>query len=125
MFSSITEAELSIFSAADYFKFEDIKAAVDSGNTLSPLIIKYFSDLAFVLARKSLKTSSGIELATKLKNVFSEILKSNLLSAEIKGKMDRTISDTLLDLTFAGGNHKVASFRFAPFIQESSTKHND
>lgn len=116
MFESITVEMVNGLTDGERTIYEYLLSNVKPKRLVSMLEIQHFSKLAFLLAFRSERTGKSILIAEPLQQIFKEIINSKFISIDTKKKMKMEISDTLLDFNYAAGNHKMASFRLAPFI---------
>lgn len=116
MFSAVTDEMLADLGSANLERFNYIKGTIEQGELTPPLVVRKFSDLAFSLAIKSMDTGKGIEFAEILKGIFRKYLESSQISIDTKNKMESLISETELDLIYAGGNHRIASLRLGHLL---------
>ena len=96
-----------------------IKASLEQGELTPPLVLQRFSDLAFSLALKSVKTGVKFEIAVPLQKTLNGYLHLPLISIDTKSKMQALIGETKLDLLYASGNHNISSLRLAPYLMHS------
>ena len=86
-------------------------------------LLEEYSTMAFEMARMTLHKRINCEyLANQCEVMFKGFIDSDILN-KTKPSVKKTISETLLDLKYAGGNQKIASIRMAPIIR--MTKENN
>ena len=116
MFNQITEEMISNLDAVNRERFESIRCTLEQDGLVPPIVLRRFSDLAFSLAKKSMKTGESFPIANPLLEIFNEFSASSRLSLDTKAKMRQLISETKLDLSYASGNHDFSSLRLHPYF---------
>ena len=116
MFDSITPEMIDGFTEGERKLYDYLIRNIVSENLISPLIIRRFSQLAFLLALRSMRLNVTIPAAELLRRIFNELIHSKFISIEDKKRLRITISDALLDFNYASGNHKMISLRLMPFM---------
>lgn len=117
MINEITPEMLGVLDETEKEKLGYIIDSINKNQVTSPLVVKYFSDIAFSLAIQSHRKGAGIPLAEILKQIFNDYTNSSLISIETKAKNKELIADTKMDLYYATGNHRISSLRLAPYIR--------
>lgn len=116
MFDSITPEMIDGFTEGERKLYDYLIKNTVSEKLISPLIIRRFSQLAFLLALRSMRLNVTIPAAELLRRIFNELIHSKFISIEDKKRLRITISDALLDFNYASGNHKMISLRLMPFM---------
>lgn len=120
MFDSIAPEMINDFTKGEVDIYNYLTNNIEPGKLIPPLVLRRFSQLAFLLALRSLRTDVVIPAAVPLKKVFKDIIDSKYVSIETKDRLRIDISDALLDFSYASGNHKMTSFRMMPFVINNS-----
>ena len=112
-FSIITDEMMSSLSETERKKYDCVREAIESGGLVSPMIVKWFSELGFMLAWDSMKSGKAVEIARPLGEIFGELTKTTRVSLDTKSQLKGIISEGILDYAYAGGNHSIMSLRLA------------
>ena len=115
MFNEISNQMIESLDSVDQKRFNYIKESIEQSSPVSPLLIRYFSDLAFSLAKQSLRNGKSIEIAEPLENIFENYINSTT-GTEPNARINYLISETKLDFLYACGNHEISSLRLSPYI---------
>ena len=116
MFDQITEQMVESLDSENQKKLEFIKNALEKNQVTSPIIVRYFSDIAFFLANESLTSGEVMALAKPLKEIFRRYIESGIVSIDTKNRLKLLIGDTMLDFSYAAGDLGAASSRLAPYL---------
>ncbi len=80
------------------------------------MAVRMFIGLAFVLAKTRHRTGQPLLCAGYLGDVFTGLLNSGMVSAQLKKDYRRGISDALVDYNYASGFSNNLSFRMHDYV---------
>ena len=116
MFDKITEDMLVELSEDERKKLRYIEEVTGLGKLVPPLALRWFTDVAFSLAQKSVRAGTSFRVAAVLGEIFDDWVDSSLISLDTKKGMVSLIADAKLDFVYASGNHDIASMRLRPYL---------
>ena len=121
MFNEISNQMIESLDSVDQKRFNYIKESIEQSSPVSPSLIRHFSDLAFSLAKQSLRNGKSIEITEPLESIFENCINSTT-GTESNARINYLISETKLDFLYASGNHEISSLRLAPYLMAQNNQ---
>lgn len=108
---TIPAALLDELTPEELEKFRKAEKVMKNTQGFSMVAVRYFSDMALMLALRSFKMDRGFKIPIMMLEIFNKYVEPYTSNMDLPTR--ELVSETRLDFLYAGGNHRSSSLRMA------------